>query len=127
MCVRSVVGQDALVSTPVKVRFALERDEDGWPPAESEGLWAELVESDLYRLDNTPWFVRGVAAGDVVQAHQTRARSRRLHHAASLLTQSAMGVQRPSLLSQSEICSTKVKVHTRWVTCSRTGSAGSAG
>jgi hypothetical protein len=70
-CVRSVVGQDAPVTTPVKVRFALERDEDGWPPAESEGLWAENRSraSDLYRLDNTPWFVRGVAAGDVVQAH----------------------------------------------------------
>lgn len=56
------------MSTPVKVRFALERDEDGWPPAESEGLWAEPVDGDLYRLDNIPWFVRGVAAGDVVQA-----------------------------------------------------------
>lgn len=53
---------------PVKVRFALERDEDGWPPAESEGLWAEPVDGELYRLDNTPWFVRGVAADDLIEA-----------------------------------------------------------
>ena len=56
------------MSTPVKVRFALERDEGGWPPAESEGLWAEPVEGGLYRLDNTPWFVRGVAADDLIEA-----------------------------------------------------------
>lgn len=56
-----------VVSTRVKVRFAFERDADGWPPAESEGLWAERVEGDLYRLDNTPWFARGVAAEDVIE------------------------------------------------------------
>jgi hypothetical protein len=27
------------------------------------------LEGDLYRLDNTPWFVRGVAADDVIEAH----------------------------------------------------------
>lgn len=53
---------------PVKVRFALDRDEDGWPPAESEGLWAFPVGDGLFRLDNTPWFARGVAAEDVVEA-----------------------------------------------------------
>ena len=56
------------MSTPVKVRFALERDQYGWPPAESEGLWAEPIEGNLYRLDNTPWFARGVAADDVIEA-----------------------------------------------------------
>src|SRR3954451_9133024 len=56
------------MSTPVRVRFALERDQDGWPPAESEGLWAEPVEGGLYRIDNTPWFARGVAADDLVEA-----------------------------------------------------------
>lgn len=52
----------------VKVRFALDRDEDGWPPAESEGLWAVPLGGDLYRVDNTPWFVRGVAAEDTIEA-----------------------------------------------------------
>jgi hypothetical protein len=58
------------VSTPAKVRFALERDQDGWPPAESEGLWAEPVGGHLYRVDNTPWFAFGVAADDVIEARQ---------------------------------------------------------
>jgi hypothetical protein len=58
------------VSTPVKIRFALDRDQDGWPPAESEGLWAVPLEGGLYRLDNTPWFVRGVAIDDVIEARR---------------------------------------------------------
>lgn len=37
-------------------------------PAESEGLWAQPVAARLFRLHNTPWFVHGVAAGDVVEA-----------------------------------------------------------
>jgi len=52
----------------VKVRFSLAQDEDGWPPVTSEGLWAETVGPDLYRIDNTPWFVRNLAADDVVVA-----------------------------------------------------------
>ena len=58
------------MSTPAKVRFALERDQDGWPPAESEGLWAEPLGGDLYRLDNTPWFAFNVAADDVIEARR---------------------------------------------------------
>ncbi|MBO1752567.1 DUF4265 domain-containing protein [Actinotalea sp. BY-33] len=52
----------------VRVRFPLERDDFGWPPAESEALWARPVGAAAFRLDNTPWFVRGVAADDVVEA-----------------------------------------------------------
>lgn len=58
------------VSDNEKVRFTLDRDEEGWPPAESEGLWAVPLEGQLYRVDNTPWFVRGVAADDVIEAHR---------------------------------------------------------
>jgi hypothetical protein len=60
--------EDDHVKDTVKVRFALDRDDSGWPPAESEGLWAQPVGSGRFRLDNTPWFVRGVAADDVVEA-----------------------------------------------------------
>ena len=52
----------------VKVRFNLPSDADGWPPVSSEGLWAVPIGADMYRLDNTPWFARGLAAGDVVEA-----------------------------------------------------------
>jgi hypothetical protein len=52
----------------VKVRFRLERDEDGWPPAESEGLWAVPLGGGVFRIDNTPWFARDVAADDHFRA-----------------------------------------------------------
>ena len=72
MIVRPLVGsrvpQDDCMSDRVKVRFALDRDAAGWPPAESEGLWAKPDGPGRFRLDNTPWFVRGVAAEDVVEA-----------------------------------------------------------
>jgi len=52
----------------MKVRFRLQQDQDGWPPAESEGLWAVPLGGDTYRIDNTPWFARDVAADDVFLA-----------------------------------------------------------
>jgi hypothetical protein len=52
----------------VKVGFRLEQDEDGWPPAASEGLWAAPIGDDAYLIDSTPWFARNVAAGDVFLA-----------------------------------------------------------
>ncbi|MEU2729586.1 DUF4265 domain-containing protein [Streptomyces griseoviridis] len=52
--------------THVKVHFRLDVDEDGWPPAGVESLWAVRLGDGTVRLDNTPWFVRGVACGDIV-------------------------------------------------------------
>ncbi|MES0837402.1 DUF4265 domain-containing protein [Nocardiopsis tropica] len=51
----------------VKVHFRLDMDEDGWPPASVESLWAVDLGDGTVRLDNTPWFVRGVSAGDVIR------------------------------------------------------------
>ncbi|MEU1503299.1 DUF4265 domain-containing protein [Streptomyces sp. NPDC005732] len=51
----------------VKVHFRMEIDEDGWPPASVESLWAVDLGDGRVRLDNTPWFVRGVASGDVIR------------------------------------------------------------
>lgn len=68
-----MTGQPVVMTEPayadrVKVRFRLERDDGSWPPAESEGLWAEHVGGDEYRIDNSPWFVRNLSNGDVVGA-----------------------------------------------------------
>jgi hypothetical protein len=52
---------------PVKIRFSLERDADGWPPVSSEGVWAVPLGGGLYRVDNTPWFARRLACVDVVK------------------------------------------------------------
>src|SRR4051794_21746489 len=52
----------------VRVRFRLQRGSDGWPPVESEGVWARPCGGREYELDNVPWFAVGVAFGDRVLA-----------------------------------------------------------
>ncbi len=56
----------------VKVRFNLARENEAWPPVSTEGLWAEPLGGDRYRVDNTPWFARNLAADDVVVARAGR-------------------------------------------------------
>lgn len=51
----------------VKVHFVMDLDGDGRPPASVESLWARDLLDGTVRLDNTPWFVRGVACGDIVR------------------------------------------------------------
>jgi len=55
----------------VKVRFRLIPRRDGWPPGETEGLWAEIVPGG-YRIANTPFFADGCALNDVVSATPDR-------------------------------------------------------
>ncbi|MFE2558341.1 DUF4265 domain-containing protein [Streptomyces sp. NPDC059352] len=52
----------------MKVHFRPETDGD-WPPASVESLWALDRGDGTVQLDNTPWFVRGVACGDVLTTH----------------------------------------------------------
>jgi hypothetical protein len=52
----------------VKVHFRMDIDEQGWPPASVESMWAVDLGDGTVRLDNTPWFVRGVACGDIIAA-----------------------------------------------------------
>lgn len=54
----------------VKVHFRLETDEDGWPPVGVESLWALDLGDGTVRLDNTPWFARGVASDDVLRVER---------------------------------------------------------
>jgi hypothetical protein len=47
--------------------FRLPRaDEEGWPPATIEGIWVVPGDDGWYRIDNIPFFVRGISAGDEV-------------------------------------------------------------
>ncbi|MEU9014500.1 DUF4265 domain-containing protein [Streptomyces sp. NPDC048479] len=50
----------------LKVHFHLEIEDD-WPPAGVESLWAIDRGNGRAELVNTPFFVRGVAVGDVVE------------------------------------------------------------
>ncbi len=52
-----------------KVLFRLEQDENGYPPASVEGLWAKAVEGG-YTVDNIPFHVYGIAPGDVIATRE---------------------------------------------------------
>ena len=52
----------------VRILFELEQDEDGYPPASAETLWAIEVGEGLFKIDNVPFFVLGIAVEDVVSA-----------------------------------------------------------
>ncbi len=52
----------------VRIIFPLEHDEDGYPPAETETLWARIVDDKRYEIDSIPFFVRGLSCGDGVSA-----------------------------------------------------------
>jgi len=52
----------------VKIRFRLLQGADGYPPCDSEGLWATPLGGGAYRVANSPWFVPDVALGDFVRA-----------------------------------------------------------
>lgn len=52
----------------VKIIVPLEQDEDGYPPAGSERLWAIRAGEGRYQIDNIPFFARDLALGDIVSA-----------------------------------------------------------
>jgi len=61
-------GPEAFTADPyVRVRVRLEQGE-GWPPVESEGLWAQKRAGGTYLLANTPFFAFGLSNGDLVRA-----------------------------------------------------------
>jgi hypothetical protein len=49
-----------------RIIFELKQDEDGYPPAGAEAVWARATNDDLYVIDNIPFFAQGVSMGDVV-------------------------------------------------------------
>lgn len=51
-----------------KLLFHLEQDEDGWPPAAAETVWAIERENGRYVVDNIPFFAAEATLGDLVEA-----------------------------------------------------------
>lgn len=49
---------DPLTEHRVKILFELEQDEDGYPPASTETLWASRAGDGLFKIDNIPFFAR---------------------------------------------------------------------
>ncbi len=52
----------------IKILFELKKDEQGYPPADIEQLWAEPIGGNLFRIDNVPFFVTGISCEDIVEA-----------------------------------------------------------
>ncbi|MFJ4783433.1 DUF4265 domain-containing protein [Streptomyces sp. NPDC088794] len=51
-----------------KVAFDLEVERPNWPPVSVERLWGEKTDVKFeIRVVNTPFFVRGIAFGDLIQ------------------------------------------------------------
>lgn len=53
-----------------KVLFRLERDEEGYPPADIEGVWAEELGDGGFVIDNIPFFASQATLGDVVEVQE---------------------------------------------------------
>jgi len=51
-----------------KVVFRLVQDEDGYPPATTESVWAREAPSGYYKLDNIPFFEAAATLDDIVEA-----------------------------------------------------------
>lgn len=52
----------------VKIAVTLVKDEDGYPPFDSEDLVSTPVGEGRYRIESIPLFARGIAWGDIVSA-----------------------------------------------------------
>lgn len=50
----------------VRVVFEIQKDEDGWPSVDREGLCTVSVGRGLYRIENSPFWFCGASYGDVV-------------------------------------------------------------
>ena len=51
----------------LKIFFDLEIEEDGWPPIGVEILNGTILSKNKMRVENTPFFIWEIAAGDIVQ------------------------------------------------------------
>lgn len=61
------INQDDMV----KIGFKLDKDQDDYPPADWEWVWASRVGDATFRIDNVPFFAKGISSGDIVAANQT--------------------------------------------------------
>ena len=50
--------------------FKLEQDAHGYPPNNWESLWAAKTDEGNYRIDNIPFYVRGISCGDIVSVEE---------------------------------------------------------
>jgi hypothetical protein len=57
------------VTSSAKVQFRLQTDDDDYPPASAESVWATpTVGGDEFVIDSIPFFTRDATVGDRIQA-----------------------------------------------------------
>jgi hypothetical protein len=83
---------------PVKIYFPLERDEDGYPPSDVEGLWAIPRGEETFQVDNLPFYVRDISLGDIVATNNRNGR----HEFIGLKTKSKNSNLRVSMKKENE-------------------------
>ena len=49
-----------------RMAFRLEVEVD-WPPVSVETLWVESLGGEKFRIDNSPFFVKGISVDDIVE------------------------------------------------------------
>jgi Domain of unknown function (DUF4265) len=49
-----------------RMAFDLEVEDD-WPPVSVETVWVKVAEGGKFRIDSIPFFVTGIAVGDLVE------------------------------------------------------------
>jgi hypothetical protein len=50
-----------------KIVFDLIKDDD-YPPADTESLWAIILDNGKYEIDNIPFFIKDISCSDIVSA-----------------------------------------------------------
>src|SRR5579859_4655638 len=66
----------------VKIKFPLTKDDEGFPPADAEILWARACGGGVFVIDNIPFFVKLVSCGDKVSTTVNRAGELYVNHIA---------------------------------------------
>lgn len=56
------------MSNPIKITFPLPEGE--WHGFNEETLWCSLIDGDAYRVDNSPFLLKGVSYKDVISAEK---------------------------------------------------------
>lgn len=50
-----------------KIFFAIDQDEDGYPPVAVESVWGEEIHKGQFIIDNIPFFAQQATLGDIVE------------------------------------------------------------
>jgi len=54
-----------------QVLFNLDQDGSGYPPTSLERLWVSPLETGHFRIENIPFYVMGISAGDEITVSET--------------------------------------------------------